>query len=194
MTTAMEISTRYEVAEEAGAFLKDGLAPEAFLEQLERAKLYGDAVEFLAYMLPAREAIWWGSQCLWHQYQGKPPAEADRALGFIVGWVLYPEDARRRECEAVSEKVGSDTAAGSLALAVFLSGGSVLPPGMPRVDPPPFMTAKLVARAVLLAALDGPPEQSQAAYRQFQRLGRDIAGGKNLWTGVRAAPVPEAKR
>jgi hypothetical protein len=67
------------------------------------------------------------------------------------------------------------TPAGSAALAVFFSGGSIAPPDMPAVPPEPSITPNSVAGSVMLAAVLKEPEKAQEKYQLFLAEGLKIA-------------------
>ena len=58
---------------------------------IARAHRY-DAVTYAAYLLPKREAVWWGCQCL----RAFSPAYADEALMAAEAWVRTPDETTRR--------------------------------------------------------------------------------------------------
>src|SRR5438270_5229403 len=78
--TAAEVARNYELGADARGLLNDGLSPGAFVEALRAAALYDDALQFLAYALPKREAVWWACLCLWHGCRPGPDADAAAVL------------------------------------------------------------------------------------------------------------------
>jgi uncharacterized protein DUF6931 len=62
---------------------------------------------------------------------------------------------------------------------VFMSGGSITPPGLPGVEPRPKMLPTLVASAVLMASRTVQPETN--LQRQFLALARDVLEGRSHW-------------
>lgn len=152
-------------------------------------------MRFLAHALPRRTAIWWGCLCLW-QVARPEPAEAMRAaLAVAVRWVQEPSEDNRRAADAPARAAGLGTAARCLAKAVFWSGGSLAPPHFPPVVPKPFLTAKAVAGAVLLAAAhSGPADVRRLRRREFLAVGREVAVGKVPWAPpVVTASIPDPR-
>src|SRR5262245_56949863 len=176
------------------ALLRDDLTPRQFFDLLVEKEEFEDAIRFLAHALPKRAAVWWGCLCLWQESRPEPVAPVRAAIEAAVRWVLEPSDDNRRTADAPARAAGIDTAAGCLAKAVFWSGGSLLPPHLPPVLPKPFLTAKAVAGAVLLAAAhSGTADVRRLRRREFLTIGREVAGGKNRWT-VPAGTVPALER
>jgi hypothetical protein len=132
-------------------------APLDFLRQLIVRGHRFDAITFSAFVLPRREAVWWGCQCLRALRDGK----SDDALAAAEAWVRDPDDGPRRAALAVSEAGDKRLPASWLAMAAGQSGGNVAPEGAPPRVPPPHMTGVAVKAGVILgitekAARDQP--------------------------------------
>jgi hypothetical protein len=177
-----EISAACKLSEPARGLVATHAAPVAFVEQLARDGLARDGLEFVAHWLPKRAAIWWGCLCLWHVRRPTFPPAEEAALRALVQWVREPTEPRRRSLEAVAEAAGNlRTPAGGLACAASFSGGSLAPPGLPVVAPPPELTAHTVAQVLVVAALHTHPECAGETYRHFLELGLEVARGENRW-------------
>jgi hypothetical protein len=70
-------------------------------------------------------------------------------------------------------------------MAAFWSEGSIAPEDAPAVPPANNLTAKAVAGAVMLAAVQAQPEKANDKYLFFIEQAIDIANGGNgrLWLG-----------
>ena len=187
---AAEVCARFELRDEARPLLTPTATPRGFLETLELRGQYATALSFLAHSLPPREAIWWGCLCL-RQASGSelPPLDA-AAVKASAEWVLEPTEKRRSAAAALAEETGVGTPAGSLATAVAWTGGSLAPPNpkIPVVPPGPWLPAKAVAGAVLLASAKGDPVLITNVQRTMIELGIGIAEGRVVWPDVKPKP------
>ena len=165
--TAAEICLRFEAPREVRALLQSGMGPREFLDALVARKRYPDAIDFLAYALPAREGIWWGGLCLQHAC-GDALTPQERAAGIAaVRWVIQPTEENRVAAKGPADAVGVMSPAGLLALSA--NGG---------LTPGPYSPAKTVAMAVKLAALKSPPVGIVETQRLYLELGIGVAEGK----------------
>lgn len=179
--TAAEVCAQTELPDDVRGLLREGMMPEAFVQDLRERKLYREALGFVAHWLSARKAIWWGCECLWEVYRPAPPAPVDAGLGAIVRWVLKPVEENRRAVGALVEDLGLETPIGSLAYAAFASHGSLIPPGLPEVAAPPGLAAQIVASALLLAAAVDPARTLEC-YHTFLTVASTVADDRNLWS------------
>jgi hypothetical protein len=175
-STAAEICRRVELSPEAGALLSPTLSPQAFLALLAGARHFSDAVRFLAFALPPREAVWWA--CV--TARGGEPASTDAdCLERVTAWVYEPDEAKRRACMEAAERLKFEGAAAYAALSAFWSGGSMAPQGMPEAPPDPSLCAIGVGASVLLAVAAGEPRSAGKRFEQAIERGIDIANGGN---------------
>lgn len=129
--------------------------PLEFVEILSRSATPEEAVTFAAYLLPRRKAVWWAHECarsLLHLL-----TEQDRQMiGLAEAWVREPEEDRRYAALSSGMACKSKTPGVWIALAAGWSGGSMSDPGLPKVPPPPYLTARAVNAGVLgvLARVD----------------------------------------
>ncbi|HVA48806.1 MAG TPA: hypothetical protein VNH11_20740 [Pirellulales bacterium] len=179
--TAAEICARFELGEQAKLLPREGIAPAAFLERLIGERQFLDAVRFLAYALPKREAIWWAARCARLVAGAASTPEQQSALEVTERWCAQPSEELRRAAMAASEKAQLKTPAGCVALAVFFSGGSLAPPDVPVVPPADDLTARTVAGAVLMAAVVSQPEKAEEKYPRFLEQGIAVASGQDVW-------------
>ena len=170
-----------ELGDEAMAMLQPNLDPRAFVERLTAGKLYRDAVQFLAHALPKREAIWWAWVAARRASGNNPPPKIAAALSAVENWISQPSDETRRAARAAGEKAEFRTPAGCVGLAVFLSGGSLAAPGAPEVPPGEFLSAKMVAGAVIVSALGTEPEKGPEKFQSFISQGLEVTRRIKLW-------------
>jgi len=178
--TVPEICGDFELQEEAKTHLNGQPAPHEFVDRLLRAKLYADAIRFLAYALPKRQAVWWA--CL--SVRSVPVCYGDQisaeTLQAAETWV---KDASEPNREAALEagnkhKFEMPTApAGWTAMAAGWSGGAVKTTDENVPAPPEHLTAHAASGAILLVAT-AEPDQAKELYRKFLETGVQIAQGK----------------
>jgi hypothetical protein len=124
--------------------------PLAFLQQLMSKELWSEAVSFCAYLLPRREAIWWGCESL-RRIQRQFLPEELAALDLAETWVHEPEDPQRRQALAFGIHGNPALPATWLAMATGWSGGSIAPPEIGMVPAPPYQTARAIRTGLLMA-------------------------------------------
>jgi hypothetical protein len=112
--------------------------------------LSSDAIRMLPHAFPKRVAVWWG--CLVAKRFGQHEADApsQQILQAVDEWVHSPGEEQRRTVEALAKQSELLSPATNLAMAAFLSGGSLTPPGLPVVEPRSWLTPQLVGAAVLM--------------------------------------------
>lgn len=176
--TAAEICKRVDLSAEARAFLLPALSPQGYLALLVEADQIGDAIRFLAFALPIREGIWWACVAAHANLAEATEIEA-RCLERAANWVYEPGDARRRSCMEAAEAANFEGAAAYAALAVFWSGGSMAPEGMPDALPDPSLGPIGVGASILLSITSGDPTLLNEQFEAAIARGVDIANGGN---------------
>ena len=116
--TAQEICGRADLSAEARPFLLPDLSPQGFLSLLVDAENIGDAIRFLAFALPIREAVWWAYVAAKTNLHAPTELEL-QCLERAAAWVYAPDEARRRSCMECAESANFTGAAAYAALAVF---------------------------------------------------------------------------
>ena len=140
-----------------------------------------DGLAFLAHLLPRREAIWWGCQCV-SAILG--PTANDEGLSLALRWERDPEETTRREALSFSQASALRTPTSWLARAVGYSGGSIVAPDQPVTPPPPEACAQAVNAAAVLAATAEPAPAVLPWMRAFVEAGIRFAAGQE----ARVAP------
>lgn len=161
-------------------------SPAHFLTQLIEHEYYEDAVRFLAFGLPKREAIWWAYLCVSQTEavsETEPALHAGNTLSVLLNtvkkWVYEPSEEARREVGALAEQLKMEKASCWAGMAVFWSGGSITAPDFPAVEPATHLTAVAVSGAVMLAVVSKEPEKAKQKYLHFLTQAVDIANGGN---------------
>jgi len=152
------------------------MRPTDFLNSLIASSIYIDALQFLAWALPKREAVWWSCLCTRELPLSESAPAFETAVKAAEEWVYRPNEENRRNAEKAGNAITDSHPSRWSAMAAFWSGGSLAPSGAPEVKPPDDFTAKAVAGAVLMAAgLD--PALAPARQKLFLDYGMDIARG-----------------
>ena len=134
------------------------------------------ALAYLAHLLPRREAVWWGCQCVAAMLGA---AAKDDGLRLALQWVRDPDETLRREALACAEAGDLKSPTTWLARAVGHSGGSVAPPDQPPRPPNPDACALAVNAAVVLAATRAPPLLIQPWIGECAEAGLRFARGED---------------
>jgi hypothetical protein len=179
--TLAEVCGDIPLSDDAKALLTPKIAPASYFYQVVEHKLYRDAVRFVAYFMPKRQAVWWASLCVWQVGRPELAEKEAAALRAAIHWVQNPGEEARRAAEAAGKAAGADTPAGCLALAAFYSEGSLASACLPAVPPPDRLTANAVTGAVLLAGARGKPDQAEDRFRHFLTMAVEILNNRLLW-------------
>lgn len=187
---AIAIARGLELDEQATALLQDNPTTVNYLQQLIDLKLYPDAVRFLAYALPKREATWWACLCARNGLTDKTPANDIKAIELAEAWVYKPTEDNRRVTLPAAEATGFKTAASWAAIAAFWSGDDISPVPEAVVPPDEKLFAKAVIGAVMLAATQDEASKINNNYQLFLQQGINIANGGDGRSVQPSAPQP----
>jgi hypothetical protein len=152
-------------------------APLDYARELAASPRPVAALAFLAHLLPRRETVWWGCQCV-ATVMGE--VAKDEAWQLAVRWVRDPaEPARRAALEYLSS---NDARSPSywLARAVGYSGGSILAEDQPPLAPAPDACATAVNAAIVLATAAQSPPLILPWMRACAEAGDRFAAGDDL--------------
>jgi hypothetical protein len=177
-STAGEICSRVYLDKAALDLLRPGMSPRGFVDALVEKGLYLAGIDFMAHVLPAREAIWWGCLCLHHACGSKLEPWERRAYRLTVQWVLQPTEANRAATKQPAEVLGPASAAGCLAAAANQTGGSIGPPDGPPIPPSPLAPNRAVAIAVKVASTKVDAPEILRTQRSLIGLGMAVAEGR----------------
>ncbi len=149
--TAADLCQYVGLSDGAKELLRREYLPKQFLDVLLEKKLNTDAVQIIAHYLPKRQAVWWACHCALDSAGVQPKPEVVRAIQAAERWVAQPTEENRRAAQPAAEEADSSSPAGCAALAAFYSEGPPAPDARTQAKVY-FLTAKLVAGSVLLAA------------------------------------------
>ncbi len=177
-SSAAEACVGSALPDEAKALMGPQQGPSEYIHALLGAGMFSAAAQFLAFALPAREAVWWSCLCARTVTTEESDEASVAALQAAETWAFGPTEENRRACEAAAMVDGAlEQAAGWAAQAAFWSSGSLSPEPNPPVPPTPDLTAKAVGAVIAIASLADPPEEEEQRLHNFLAWGMDIAAG-----------------
>lgn len=178
-TNASEVSKHADLEKSTLSLLTPELSTEEFVRLLLEKKLYKEVINILAQALPPREAVYWASLCAKDQLEKTPSEEDEKAIKAAERWMYKPNDEDRYINQTFAEKLEYSTSAAWVSNAIFWSGGSILPPNEPKVEPAEGLFGKAISGAVKLASVDDDPVKMEKLQKKFVARGIDVAqGGK----------------
>ena len=121
-----------------------------FLGLLRASATPEEAITYSAYLLPRRQAVWWGHQCvkrLAHLLTDQDLAMLDLARD----WVVESDEPQRWRALTQALAARNKTPGVWICLAAGWSGGSLAPPEAPRVAPMPFLTPRALNTGIQAA-------------------------------------------
>lgn len=139
-----------------------------------------DALTFLAYALPRRDAVDWCCRCV----RRVDVVDDGVALAAAEDWARDPTEERRRRALGIADNAPSREPQTWAAYGAGWAGGNLSPDGAPAVLAAPHLTAKAVRAALLIAIALGPPKQRRTRLAECvdevtarARTGDDSAAG-----------------
>lgn len=165
------ICERFRLTKPAAALFKPELQPAEFVATLLAHGQQTEAIRFIAHALKPRDGIWWACQCARQSMSAETSHEEEAAIAAGERWVTELSDETRRAAFVAANAAGIGTAAGSVALAIFYSGGSLTPPDAAPVAPGEFAAAPLVAGSVLLATIHPDPAKTAELTKTYVAQG-----------------------
>lgn len=178
-TMAGQVTALFDLGKESARLLDEEESPAAFFDKLCAGEHLNDAISFLAFALPRRSAIDWGHACVGASQRFAEMLPPDMAAYSAAGaWLDDASEERRWVAHDVGRQADTDKPEALLAMAVFVSGGSITPANSPQQVPsPPDLVGRLIGGAVTLAAMRLPPDGAKKAKADFLRFGAHFAEG-----------------
>ena len=164
-------------------------APMDYARRLLGSSRPSEAIAFLAYLLPRREAVWWARQCA-AVLLG--PAGDDEALRAADLWVKEPDEDYRLAALNIGKAGDPRIATTWLARAAAWSGGSMCPPDQKPLPVPPTACAQAVNAAIMLAAGAGEPGDVKKRIVACAEAGIRFAEGDQAHVVLPAASISPA--
>lgn len=153
-----------------------GQSTPEFVELLIAHEKFMDAVRVLTFALGKLTAIEWAARCVTLAFSDGLPQLDGKTLDLVQRWLADRNEDLRRACYAIAQEAEHGTPASWVAMAAFWSEGSQgPPPPAPPVAPGPTQCAHAATGAILLAAVARQPEKAPDRYREFLRIGLEMA-------------------
>jgi hypothetical protein len=172
--TVKEISEISGLSAGALALVREDSTSASYLDSLEKQELFDDAVRFLAYKLPTDAGIKWASGCVRELQSPESRQQKDEPLEASDRWVKAPGDPTRWAAKEAVDKAKTAGPSKLVAMAVFLSGGSVSPPGAPETPPPPNVAQKMVAGSIQVAVVGYDAKNAKDRYKKALTMGKAL--------------------
>lgn len=150
------------------------------LKTLLNDGLASDALRIAPFVLPIRQAVWWGCVWLWHVTGDSPHGTKIPALAAAVHWVQEPTPRRVGEANEAWRAAGIKSAAGCCARAAAFAG-RLAADGKSFESDKPRGAAKTLAGGATIALLVAARDRVAASPAQFVGFAIDIAEGKVPW-------------
>lgn len=147
------------------------------MNRLLEADLEVDAITLTPFLLPIRQAVWWGCLNAWHACGSDPAALEDDALGAAVRWVRTPTQVEGQMAEKAALADECNSPGSCCAMAAGWAGFQNPSGTWVHRDVP--VAARLIAGAVLLCL--GKPNGKGLKRRQTLGWAIDVAQGSNRW-------------
>jgi hypothetical protein len=174
----VEVCQDFDLQDESRKYLVDTPQANSFLACLIHDEGYFDAIRFLAYALPEREAVWWACQCIRCMpvcFQGEI---ATQALESAEAWV---HDSRPESCRNAldaAKKHAFDMPTSPAAWTAMAAACTSHELGEAEGHPEPKLsTAYSAAGAITLAASSNVDHMAERC-AEFIDMGVKIAQGK----------------
>ena len=178
--TVKEISEIADLTGGARALVKEDSTSSAYLDSLEKEKLYQDAILFLAYDKPVDAAVKWACDSIREFQDPELKKQKNETLEACEQWAKAPNDEARWAAKQTADKSKARGPTKLVALGVFMSGGSIAGPGAPETPAPKYAAQKLIASAVQVSVISYLPQNADERYKRAVAMGRgpDAASAK----------------
>ncbi|MDE3167727.1 MAG: hypothetical protein KGN36_18140 [Acidobacteriota bacterium] len=184
--TTKEIADAANLSAGAYELLREDSTSAAYLDALEKQPLLEDAVSFLTHKMDTRKGVTWALACIRELQDPALAGQKNPSMDAAENWLKAPADPARWAANDAAEKSPRTNPADLVARGIFFSGGSIVGPQSPPVEPAPFMAQKFIAGAVRVTIVSFEPQKSAERYQRALAIGRQVDSGKPV---TPAAPV-----
>ena len=122
-----------------------------FLASLTSSGEHDKAVGFCAFLLPRREAVWWGCRSV-RKFVPKRSLDEEEGIRVAEEWVQEPDEERRRIALELGVRYSTKLATTHLAAAAGWAGRTFSIGAGDPIPIQPHQTALAVRSAILIAA------------------------------------------
>lgn len=176
-TAARQVFEAFPKLERDVKVSPDDSPPLAFARTLLGPGKRFAAITFVAHLLPRREAVWWGCQCL----RALDAKYANEPLLAAEAWVRNPEEDLRRVALKLGDVKKLDWPSTWMAMAAGNAGGSIAPEGSAYpYQAPPESTAVNVKAGVVLGIAKRPGAEHARWIEACVEAGLRFADGEEL--------------
>jgi hypothetical protein len=165
--------------------------PLPFARKAAHSSRPAGAVAFMAHLLPRREAVWWGCNCLRAMLGA---AADDAAIGAAEAWVRAPDEDTRRAALQIGDAGDPRRATTFLARAAGRSGGSIAASDQRAAPASAEACAQAVQAAVVLAITAQPTALMSGWIEACVEAGIRFAEGGDARVDPPKQPLEPAKR
>lgn len=173
------------LSERARGVASDALATKRSTADLLRS-LIGqgldlDALRIAPFVLPIRQAVWWGCLWAWHATGPAPQEAEEKSIAASVRWVQQPTAKHVAAAEASWPAASLQSPAGCCARATSLAG-FLLDERSGIVSGQPLGAAKMLAGGAMVAVESAKERQIAASPMQLVTFAIDVAQNAVPWT------------
>ena len=180
--TAQEIVNRFELQTKLRIMPEPDELPAEFVSRLLTVSP-ADAINFVAFALPRRCAVWWTVECI---RLTADLTTSDMALfDLIIKWLKKPTDDNRRAVMEYVTENGFETLGIWAAQAAFYSHGSTTPEATSFVAARDDLCGKTAYAGVSMAAVDGGLDEVVDRQQKYVQLALEIADARHCWDAAR---------
>ena len=135
---------------EAEQVLRPLAAHQQNLHALRHGAAWSDIVFYTIFMLPYRQALDLALTFIYCEYEHELVQEQRILLQQAREWHSHGGDPLRHQLFEQAQNIGFDNPIAGLVLSIFLSEGSVTPPDIDAVYPPPWQALLALANVMCL--------------------------------------------
>ncbi len=150
-----------------------------FLEGLTSSGAFDKAVGFCAFLLPRREAVWWGCRSV-RKFIPKRTLDEEEGIRVAETWLQEPDEERRKIALELGLRYSTKLATTHLALAAGWAGHTFTIGTGDPIPIQPHQTARAVRSAILIAAVRVGVAERESLMRSCLDDGAKIAADETI--------------